>query len=133
MSCAAHLAMCSAVARKPTTTSKAKLHPWTHDCELCTYLTRTTAKAPLAGTLFLDCVPLGNSSAPSCFTDDDLAGQPAACAPAAADSAAPLQTVLTTPVGTDGLAGSLCQLQVSSTSVVVARASGQVCCLVQRL
>ena len=72
-------------------------------------------KHNLAGTLFLDCVPLGNSSAPACFIDDNLAGKPAACEPATADAAAPLQTVLVTPVGTDGLAGSLCQLQVSSS------------------
>ena len=116
-SSAAHLTVYSAVhaAHQPTTTSKAKLHSTPQYTGLSgLYLHHPHASRALhAGTLFLDCVPLGNSSAPSCFIDDNLAGQPASCAPAAADSAAPLQTVLTTPVGTDGLAGSLCQLQVS--------------------
>ena len=75
---------------------------------------RSKGEHNLAGTLFLDCVPQGNGSAPACFIDDNLAGKPAACEPATADAAAPLQTVLVTPVGTDGLAGSLCQVQVSS-------------------
>lgn len=64
------------------------------------------------GSLLLDCNTFGNDTW-SCYTSADGAARPTECLPAGSNSTVPLQTLLSTPSGSDGLPGSLCSVEPS--------------------